>query len=118
VERFGRYRVLSCGVLVTAAGVLITLSGSLALIVVGLLALTGGFFAGHSVASTWVGGLVRVAPAQAAALYTCSFYIGSSVAGSVGGLFYGHGGWPMTVAFVLVLLTVALASATSIRRAA
>jgi len=118
VERFGRYRVLSCGVLVTAVGVLITLSGSLGLIVAGLLALTGGFFAGHSVASTWVGGLVRVAPAQAAALYTCSFYIGSSVAGSVGGLFYGHGGWPMTVAFVLVLLTVALASATSIRRTA
>ena len=65
VERFGRYRVLSCGVLVTAVGVLITLSGSLALIVAGLLVLTGGFFAAHAVASSWVGGLVRVAPAQA-----------------------------------------------------
>ena len=116
VERFGRYRVLCCALPVTAAGVLLTLSGSLAFIVAGLLVLTGGFFAAHSVASSWVGGRVRVAPAQASALYTCAFYIGSSVAGSVGGVFYGDGGWPMTVAFVLVLLTVALATATSIRR--
>jgi len=31
-------------------------------------------------------------------------------------VFYGHGGWPETVAFVLALLAVALASAVSIRR--
>jgi YNFM family putative membrane transporter len=115
-DRFGRYRVLLSGVGVTALGVLITLSGSLALIVFGLVVMTAGFFAAHSVASGWVGARAKVAPAQASALYMCAFYIGSSVAGSAGGVFYGHGGWPETVVFVLALLAVALASAASTRR--
>jgi MFS transporter, YNFM family, putative membrane transport protein len=115
-DRFGRRSVLLTGVLVTALGVLVTLSGSLALIAAGLVVLTAGFFAVHSVASGWVGARAKVAPAQASALYMCAFYIGSSVAGSLGGVFYGHGGWPETVAFVLALLGVALASAVSIRR--
>jgi MFS transporter, YNFM family, putative membrane transport protein len=115
-DRFGRYRMLLCGVGVTALGALVTLSGSLVLIVLGLVVLTAGFFAAHSVASGWVGARAKVAPAQASALYTCAFYAGSSVAGSAGGVFYGRGGWPETVAFVLALLAVALASAVSIRR--
>jgi MFS transporter, YNFM family, putative membrane transport protein len=115
-DRHGRYLVLAAGVLVAVAGVLLTLSGSLALIVTGLVVLTGGFFAAHSAASGWVSARARVAPAQASALYMCAFYVGSSLAGSAGGLFYGHGGWPLTVAFVLGLLAVAFASAASLRR--
>lgn len=115
-DRFGRYRVLCWALPVTAAGALLTLPDSLGLVVVGLLVLTAGFFAAHAVASSWVGARARVATAQASALYTCAFYIGSSVAGSIGGVFYGFGGWPLTVAFVLGLLTLALASAASIRR--
>jgi YNFM family putative membrane transporter len=115
-DRFGRYRMLLCGAGVTALGVLVTLSGSLALIVFGLVVMTAGFFAAHSVASGWVGARAKVAPAQASALYMCAFYVGSSVAGSAGGIFYGRGGWPETVAFVLALLAVALASAASVRR--
>jgi len=115
-DRHGRYPVLACGILVTAAGALLTLSASLGLIVAGLVLLTGGFFAAHSVASSWVSARARVTPAQASALYMCAFYVGSSVAGSVGGLFYGQGGWPLTITFVLGLLAVALASAVSLRR--
>jgi YNFM family putative membrane transporter len=115
-DRHGRYPVLACGIVVTAAGALLTLPSSLALIVAGLVLLTGGFFAAHSVASGWVSARAQVAPAQASALYMCAFYVGSSIAGSVGGLFYGRGGWPLTIAFVLGLLAVALASAVSLRR--
>jgi len=115
-DRHGRYPVLACGVVVTAGGALLTLPASLALIVAGLVLLTGGFFAAHSVASGWVGARARVAPAQASALYMCAFYVGSSVGGSAGGLFYGHGGWPLTVAFVLGMVGVALASAASLPR--
>jgi YNFM family putative membrane transporter len=115
-DRHGRYRVLAGGLLVAALGALLTLSGSLAVIVAGLVVLTAGFFAAHSVASSWVGARAQVAPAQASALYMCAFYVGSSVAGSVGGVWYSAGGWPATVAFVLALLAVALASALSLRR--
>jgi YNFM family putative membrane transporter len=115
-DRLGRYRVLAAGIVVTFGGVALTLPASLAVIVLGLVVLTSGFFAAHSVASGWVGGRARVAPAQASALYLCLYYIGSSVAGSAGGVFYSRGGWPPTVMFVAVLLAVALASALTLRR--
>ena len=115
-DRAGRRVVLAAGVTVAIAGVALTLPSSLALIVAGLVALTAGFFAAHSVASGWVGDLAPVAPAQASALYLCLYYIGSSVAGSAGGIFYAHGGWPLTAAFAAALLAVALASAASLRR--
>jgi predicted MFS family arabinose efflux permease len=115
-DRAGRRTVLAAGVAVAIAGVALTLPTSLACIVAGLIVLTAGFFAAHSVASGWVSGRARVAPAQASALYLCLYYIGSSVAGSAGGLFYAHGGWPPTAAFAAALLAVALASAVSLRR--
>ena len=116
-DRAGRRVILVLGVLVTMAGVALTLSGWLPLIVAGLVMLTAGFFAAHSVASGWVGARAPVAPAQASALYLCLYYVGSSVAGTAGGVFYARGGWPETVAFVVVLLAVALASAASLRGA-
>jgi MFS transporter, YNFM family, putative membrane transport protein len=115
-DRFGRYPVLWAAVLITAGGVLLTLPASLPAIGAGMIVMTAGFFAAHSVASGWVGGRARVAPAQASALYLCLYYIGSSIAGSAGGVFYAHAGWPGTVLFVLALLAFALASALSLRR--
>ena len=115
--RLGRYPVLCVSVVVMAAGVLLTLPASLVFVVGGLIVLTVGFFAAHSVASGWVGGRARVAPAQASALYLCLYYVGSSVAGSAGGVFYSSGGWTSTVLFVTVLLAVGLASALTLRRA-
>jgi MFS transporter, YNFM family, putative membrane transport protein len=115
-DRAGRRVVLAVGAAVAIGGVALTLPSSLALIVAGLVALTAGFFAAHSVASGWVGGLAPVAPAQASALYLCLYYIGSSVAGSAGGIFYAHGGWPLTAAFAAALLAIAMASAVSLRR--
>ena len=71
-----------------------------------------GFFAAHSVASR-LGRrpAPRSRPRRHPGLYLCLYYIGSSVAGTAGGVFYARGGWPQTVVFVAVLLTVALASA-------
>ena len=115
-DRFGRFPVLWAAVLITAGGVLLTLPASLPVIGAGMIVMTAGFFAAHSVASGWVGGRARVAPAQASALYLCLYYVGSSIAGSAGGVFYAQGGWPGTVIFVLTLLAVALASVLSLRR--
>jgi MFS transporter, YNFM family, putative membrane transport protein len=113
-DRAGRYRVLVAGVLVAIGGVALTLPASLAWIVAGLVVLTAGFFAAHSVASGWVGGRARVAPAQASALYLCLYYLGSSAAGSAGGVFWSGGGWPAVVAFAAALLAVALGCALSL----
>jgi YNFM family putative membrane transporter len=113
-DRAGRYGVLAAGVVVAIGGVALTLPASVFCIVAGLVVLTAGFFAAHSVASGWVGRRARVAPAQASALYLCLYYIGSSVAGSVGGVFWARGGWLAVAAFSIALLAVALASALSL----
>lgn len=114
-DRAGRHVVLPAGVALTIGGVALTLPASLACILAGLVLTTTGFFAAHSVASGWVGARARVAPAQASALYLCLYYIGSSVAGSAGGVCYARGGWLPVAAFAAALLAVALASALSLR---
>jgi len=113
-DRAGRRGVLAAGIVIAIGGVALTLPASVGWIVAGLIAMTAGFFAAHSVASGWVGGRARVAPAQASALYLCLYYIGSSVAGSAGGVFWARGGWPAVAAFAAALLAVALLSTLSL----
>jgi YNFM family putative membrane transporter len=69
VDRFGRRLTVTGAFVVMAVGVVVTLSGSLPLIVIGILMVTGGFFAAHATASGWVGPLDGTGKGHAAALY-------------------------------------------------
>lgn len=111
VDRIGRRRVLPAGLAVTAGGAVLTLAHGLVLAIVGVAVLTMGFFIAHSVASGWVGQLAAGAKGHAASLYILAFYLGSSIAGSVGGWFWAGGGWPALVVFTLVLIAAGLAAA-------
>ena len=103
-DRFGRAVVMAVSVTIAALGALITLAGALWAVILGIALFTIGFFAGHAVASGWVGRLAGASKGQAASLYLLSYYLGSSVLGSVGGLFWTEGGWPAVVGYILVLL--------------
>jgi len=83
--------------------------------VLGIIALTIGFFATHSVASGWVGRLAADNKGHASSLYLLAYYVGASLAGSAGGWFWTRGGWNGVVAFTLVLLALALAASFRIR---
>jgi YNFM family putative membrane transporter len=111
VDRIGRHRVLPAGLVVTAAGAALTLLHDLTAVIAGVIVLTVGFFIAHSVASGWVGQLAVGAKGHASSLYILAFYLGSSIAGSLGGWFWADGGWPALVAFTLVLLASGLAAA-------
>ena len=52
---FGRGRVLIAALLLMIFGVALTLSSSLPVVIAGIACMTFGFFAGHSVASGWIG---------------------------------------------------------------
>ncbi|TDY48065.1 YNFM family putative membrane transporter [Alicyclobacillus sacchari] len=101
-DRIGRKRVLFANVVLMGGGAAITLLSNLIWIVIGMIVFTFGFFGGHSTASSWVGRRAVDTRAQASSLYLLFYYVGSSIGGSLGGLFYSSLGWPGTVGMILV----------------
>lgn len=110
-DRRSRRSVLFLAFAIMAAGVLVSLSNRLPLVLVGTATLVFGFFGAHSVASGWVGAWANRQRAQASSLYLFAYHLGSSVAGFVGGLFFGAFGWAGEVGTVIVLLAAGLVAA-------
>ncbi|MET9107985.1 MFS transporter [Streptomyces zhihengii] len=105
VARLGRRGALYLAVTTTAAGLLLSLAGSLVPVLLGLVLITAGFFAGHAVASSSVSRTATTGRAQASALYQSAYYLGSSAGGTLGAVAFHAGGWAATVG--LGLLAVA-----------
>lgn len=114
--RFGRPKMIALAALLILLGVAMSLSAHLWLVITGVTVITAGFFGGHAVASSGVGARARFAKAQAASLYLFFYYVGSSVIGTAGGLFWSALGWPGVTAFVAVLATAALVMAVQTAR--
>ncbi|MEU7338141.1 MFS transporter [Streptomyces sp. NPDC007074] len=104
VDRVGRRGSLYLAGGTTTAGLLLSLADSLPLVLLGLVLITAGFFAGHAVASSSVSHTAKEGRAQASALYQSAYYIGSSAGSTLGAVAFHAGGWAGTV--VLGLLAV------------
>ncbi|CAM5660388.1 MFS transporter OS=Streptomyces fumanus OX=67302 GN=GCM10018772_42450 PE=3 SV=1 [Streptomyces fumanus] len=97
VGQLGRRGALYLAGGTTAAGLLLSLADSLPLVLLGLVLITAGFFAGHAVASSAVSRTATHGRAQASALYQSAYYIGSSAGSTVGATAFHAGGWGGTV---------------------
>ena len=117
-DRLGRRKVFWASIVVMAGGMLMTLASPLAMIIVGMLVFTFGFFGAHSVASSWIGRRALKAKGQASSLYLFSYYAGSSVAGTAGGVFWHMAGWNGIGLFIGSLLALALLVALHLSRLA
>ncbi|MEY2160902.1 MULTISPECIES: MFS transporter [unclassified Rhodanobacter] len=106
--QLGRRKVLWTVFALMLAGVALTLARPLPLIILGIAAITFGFFGGHSIVSSWVGRRAGAAKAQAASAYLFCYYMGSSIAGASGGLFYASHGWNGVALFTGVLVLAGL----------
>ncbi|MFW5409230.1 MFS transporter [Pectobacterium brasiliense] len=106
--RYGRGPVLSIAILLMLAGLGVTALSPLFAIFGGMMLFTAGFFAAHSVASSWIGQRARRAKGQASSMYLFSYYLGSSLAGTLGGFFWHSFGWMGISAFLSALLLLAL----------
>lgn len=104
VGRLGRRGALYLAVGTTTAGLLLSLADSLTAVLLGLVLITAGFFAGHAVASSSVSRTAKTGRAQASALYQSAYYLGSSAGGTLGAIAFHSGGWAGTV--LLGLLSV------------
>ena len=115
-DTFGRARVLTASLLLMALGLALTMLSPLSAIVGGIACVTFGFFAGHAVASGWVGRLAKEAKGQAAALYLLAYYIGSSLVGSYGGHMWAGYGWNGVAGLVFALLVIGVLATLRLRR--
>ena len=107
-DKLGRRKVFWVSIVVMASGLLMTLASPLLMVILGMLVFTFGFFGAHSVASSWIGRRATKAKGQASSLYLFSYYAGSSIAGTAGGVFWHLGGWNGIGLFIGALLLVAL----------
>ena len=114
--KLGRRRVLWTAFAIMLAGVALTATQSLAAIVTGIALVTFGFFGGHSIASSWVGKRAPLAKAHASSFYLFSYYMGSSIAGSLGGFAWTHAGWNGVAMYVGVLVVAGLVVSLKLRR--
>jgi len=106
--RYGRGPVMISFTGIMLGGLLLTLLPSLWMIFTGMLLFSAGFFAAHSVASSWIGYRAKRAKGQASSLYLFSYYVGSSVAGTLGGVFWHRFGWNGVGGFIALLLLLAI----------
>ncbi len=102
VGRLGRRGALYLAGGTTTTGLLLSLSDSLGLVLLGLVLITAGFFAGHAVASSAVSHTAKEGRAQASALYQSAYYIGSSAGSTLGAVAFHAGGWSGTVGMGLL----------------
>ncbi|MBN3079820.1 MFS transporter [Pectobacterium polaris] len=114
--RYGRAPVLSVAILLMLAGLGMTALSPLFAIFGGMMLFTAGFFAAHSVASSWIGQRARRAKGQASSMYLFSYYLGSSLAGTLGGFFWHSFGWMGITAFLSALLLLALVVSLILKR--
>lgn len=118
-DRYSRAGLIGVGVALMLTGAVLTLLGNLFFMVAGIILFAFGFFAGHTVASGWVGKIAS-APhkAYASSLYLLFYYMGSSLMGTSGGLFLTAYDWPGVIALIcgLCLLVAVLAVTLAGRR--
>jgi YNFM family putative membrane transporter len=116
VARFGRVRTVAGALLTMMFGAALTISDQLPLVVLGFVVLTAGFFAAHATANGWAAAEApETARGQVSGLYTLTYYLGSSVGGTLGAVVYGHAGWAWLVAVTAGWLTLAIFAVLRVR---
>jgi MFS transporter, YNFM family, putative membrane transport protein len=108
-DQYGRRKILQISLLILLVGACITLDTNLWLKFIGLAVFTFGFFAGHSIASGWIGKLSKHDKAQASSLYLFFYYVGSSIGGTAGGIFYKDYGWVGVIGMIIIFAIIAVA---------
>lgn len=107
INRFGRPIVIRMTLLTMVAGTLVTLATPLPMIVSGVAIFTCGFFSAHAIASSWVGRRAGTGKAQASSLYLFCYYQGSTISGTLGGIFWQYFSWNGVAAMITLLLLAA-----------
>ncbi|AZC13803.1 MFS transporter [Microbacterium sp. ABRD28] len=117
--RHGRLPVLLGGISAMLVGLVALLAPTTAVVLLGLLVFTAGFFAAHAVASGWAPVAASAdTRAQASSLYYLAYYGGSSLFGWCLGFVYAGPGWTAFIAALAAMCTAAAVTAAVVLRTA
>ncbi|MDE3722236.1 MFS transporter [Nocardiopsis sp. N85] len=114
-DRWGPYRVLAVSVVAMGGAVAVLAVPSLPVMAAGLVVFTFVFFCAHATASAWAARRAGLGRAQASSLYTLAYYMGASLLGWAGGIFYDRWGWGAALVFAGVLCATALVAGVGLR---
>lgn len=117
-DQYGRRKVLWIVLLLMFIGAIITLNTNLVIKIMGMVLFTFGFYGSHSIASSWVGLRATHDKAQASSLYLFFYYMGSSLAGTTGGVFWLHYGWSGVIGLISGMLALAFIFTMGLTRVA
>ena len=115
-SRCGRGRMMMAAMGTMFLSLLLTTTANLMVSVMAIAIFTSGFFGAHAIASGWVSHRAETARAAAASLYLFAYYVGSSVFGSLGGLFWSRFRWPGITGVVALLTLASLLTAGTLTR--
>ncbi|WP_343183060.1 MFS transporter [Buchnera aphidicola (Neophyllaphis podocarpi)] len=107
-NKYHRSNVLIGSLLLMISGLIITEFNNLIIIIPGLMLFSAGFFAAHSVSSSWIGHRVKIAKGQASSLYLFFYYLGSSIFGTFGGIFWFAWRWLGISIFIIFMLSLGI----------
>lgn len=106
-DHHGRYKILLSGIILMFGGAALSLDSYLMIKIFGIAIFTFGFFGSHAIASSWVGRRANHDKAQASSLYLFFYYVGSSIGGTSGGIFWSKFGWIGVISIILLFLLIA-----------
>jgi MFS transporter, YNFM family, putative membrane transport protein len=107
IDRIGHRATVLIAIATSAAGLLLTLIPSVAAIVIGLTIMTTGVFSAQASSQGYIGIVARERRSTAAALYLTVYYTGGGLGAILPAAVWSRGGWPATVALVLVVQIIA-----------
>ena len=107
-DRHGGKRVTIGTLALCAVGAVLMMAPYLAVVVVGLILFTVGYFATHSVANGSVSRHAQAGKSQASTLYFMAYYAGGALLGWGGGVAWAHLAWPGVTAVLASALALTL----------
>ncbi|XBC44363.1 MAG: MFS transporter [Buchnera aphidicola (Schlechtendalia peitan)] len=115
VEKYGKSVMLIISLIMMIFGLFISQWNKIIAIFVGLFLFAAGFFAAHSVTSTWVGQYTKQNRGYVSSIYLFSYYLGSSILGTISGNFWIIGQWTGISIFVIFTLCIGMILALQLR---
>ena len=108
IRKYNKVIILIIALIMMIFGILVTQWNLLSLIILGLFFFAAGFFAAHSVTSTWISQYAKTNKGSTSSIYLFSYYLGSSIFGTFSGIFWTLGGWFGISVFIINFLCLGI----------